>query len=115
MCFYRVNSIQVHYKSRAVRKNNGRVPNMQFGVDDEDIACAVVTLRKKLHCFEADFFFFDGYTGIVAVNLCVCTSVRKRLERAFGIRSNCICPRMDHIENIVRCVQIIGKTAAILL
>ena len=53
---------------------------------------------KKCRClvdlvrpFEADFFFSDGYSEIVAVNLCVCTSVRKRLlERAFGIRSNWI-------------------------
>ena len=29
---------------------------------------------------------YRGYTGIVAVNLCVCTSVRKHWERAFGIR-----------------------------
>ena len=52
---------------------------------------------------------FAEYTEIVAVNLCVCTPVRKRWERAFGIRSNCICPRMDYIENIVRCVKITGN------
>ena len=55
--------------------------------------------------FEAEFFFSDGCSEIVAVNLCVCRSVRKRLERAFGIRSNCICPRMDYIENVVTCVK----------
>ena len=38
---------------------------------------------------EPVFVNFSGYTEIVAVNLCVCTSVRKRWERAFGIRSNC--------------------------
>ena len=41
---------------------------------------------------------FRGYTGIVAVNLCVCTSVRKRWERSFRKNSNCICPRTDYIE-----------------
>ena len=49
---------------------------------------------------------FSGYSEIVAVNLCVCTSVRKRWERAFGIRSNWICPRTDYIENVVTCVEI---------
>ena len=49
MCFNRVNSIQEHYKSRAVRKNNGRVPNLQFGVADEDIACARSYRKKWQH------------------------------------------------------------------
>ena len=61
----------------------------------------VAVLSDLERLFEADVSFFDGYTGSVAVNLCVCTSVRKRWERPFGIRSNCICTRMDHIENIV--------------
>ena len=34
------------------------------------------------------------------------TSVKKRWRRAFGIRSNCNCPIMDYIENIVTCVEI---------
>ena len=65
----------------------------------------VAVLSDLERLFEADVSFFDGYTGSVAVNLCVCRSVRKRLERAFGIRSNCICPRMDYIENVVTCVK----------
>ena len=51
MCFNRVNSIQEHYKSRAVRKNNGRVPNLQFGVGDEDIACARSYTQKEVALF----------------------------------------------------------------
>ena len=46
--------------------------------------------------FEAEFFFSDGCSEIVAVNLCVCRSVRKRLERAFGIRSNSADLQMRH-------------------
>ena len=53
--------------------------------------CAVLYHARS----ELDFANFREYTGIVAVNLCVCTSVGKRWERAFGIRSNCICPRTD--------------------
>ena len=34
---------------------------------------------------ERDFANFRGYTGIVAVNLCVCTLVRKRWERSFEL------------------------------
>ena len=58
---------------------------------------------------------FAGYTEIVAVNLCVCTSVRKRWERAFGIRSNCICPRTDYIEKVITCVKISRNVVASLV
>ena len=38
-----------------------------------------------------------------------CTSVRKRWEGAFGIRSNCICSITYYIKNVVRCVKISEK------
>ena len=42
-----------------------------------------------------------------------CTSVGKRWERAFGIRSNCICSITDYIKNVVRCVKINEKSLAV--
>ena len=42
----------------------------------------------------------------------VYVSQKKRWRRAFGIHSNCVCPRMDYIENVVRCIKITRKTVA---